>query len=117
MDRATPSANSPAPQLRIIVPSFNEELRLPPSLELIASYVKSSGLSTEVLVVDDGSSDHTAEVAAGFADRLANLRVVKNGENRGKGYSVRRVMQEARGEHVLVTDADLSAPIEEADKL
>ena len=117
MSSATPPANSTAPQLSIIVPSFNEELRLPPSLELIASYVKSSGRSTEVLVVDDGSSDRTAEVAAEFADRLANLRVVKNGENRGKGYSVRHGMQEARGEYVLFTDADLSAPIEEADKL
>src|SRR6267378_3401943 len=117
MNTATPPANSTAPQLSIIVPSFNEELRLPPSLELIASYVKSSGRRTEVLVVDDGSSDRTAEVAAEFADRIANLRVVKNGENRGKGYSVRHGMQEAKGEFVLFTDADLSAPIEEADKL
>src|SRR5258708_19470660 len=117
MSNATRPTNSTAPQLSIIVPSFNEELRLPPSLELIASYVKSSGRSTEVLVVDDGSSDRTAEVAAAFADRIANLRVVKNGENRGKGYSVRHGMQEAKGDFVLFTDADLSAPIEEADKL
>src|SRR5258708_9902714 len=109
MSNATPPANSTAPQLSIIVPSFNEELRLPPSLELIASYVKSSGRSTEVLVVDDGSSDRTAEVAAGFADRLANLRVVKNGENRGKGYSVRHGMQESCGEYLLLTHAGPSA--------
>src|ERR1700739_859922 len=104
-------------QLSIIVPSFNEELRLPPSLELIAAYVNASKRRCEVLVVDDGSTDRTAEVAASFSDRIANLRVLKNGENRGKGYSVRHGMMEAKGEYVLFTDADLSAPIEEADKL
>jgi glycosyltransferase involved in cell wall biosynthesis len=104
-------------QLSIIVPSFNEEARLPASLYLIAAYVSSQNRSAEVLVVDDGSNDRTAEVAASFADRIPNLRVLTNGENRGKGYSVRHGMQEARGEYVLFTDADLSAPIEEADKL
>jgi dolichyl-phosphate beta-glucosyltransferase len=104
-------------QLSIIVPSFNEEVRLPASLHLIAAYVSSANRSTEVLVVDDGSKDRTAEVAASFADRIPNLRVLRNGENRGKGYSVRHGMQEARGEYVLFSDADLSAPIEEADKL
>jgi glycosyltransferase involved in cell wall biosynthesis len=104
-------------QLSIIIPSFNEELRLPSSLELIAAYITKSNRSSEVLVVDDGSTDRTAEVAAAFRDRIVNLRVLKNGENRGKGYSVRRGMMEAKGEYVLFTDADLSAPIEEADKL
>ena len=104
-------------QLSIIVPSFNEELRLPDSLERIAAYIYSSGRRTEVLVVDDGSTDRTAEVAASFSGRIGNLRVLQNGENRGKGYSVRHGMLEARGETVLFTDADLSAPIEEADKL
>ena len=104
-------------QLSIIIPSFNEELRLPRSLELIAAYANASNRSTEVLVVDDGSTDRTAEVAASFGDRIANLRILKNGENRGKGYSVRHGMLEATGEYVLFTDADLSAPIEEADQL
>src|SRR5258708_22769598 len=107
----------PSFQLSILIPPFNEELRLPRSLELIAAYVNASNRSTEVLVVDDGSKDRTAEVAASFSDRIANLRVLKNGENRGKGYSVRHGMVEARGENVLFSDADLSAPIEEADKL
>jgi dolichyl-phosphate beta-glucosyltransferase len=104
-------------QLSIIIPSFNEELRLPASLERIAAYVDSRGLHTEVLVVDDGSTDLTAQVAASFTGRIATLRVLKNGENRGKGYSVRHGMLEATGEYVLFTDADLSAPIDEADKL
>jgi glycosyltransferase involved in cell wall biosynthesis len=72
---------------------------------------------TEVLVIDDGSKDRTAAVAEAFRDRIPMLRVVPNGENRGKGYSVRHGMMEALGEIVLFTDADLSAPIEEADKL
>jgi glycosyltransferase involved in cell wall biosynthesis len=111
------AADSGRIELSIIVPSYNEELRLPPSLDRIAEYVKASGRPTEVLVVDDGSKDKTAEVAASYADRIANLRVLKNGVNRGKGYSVKHGMLEARGEIVLFTDADLSAPIEEADKL
>ena len=105
------------PALSIIVPSYNEELRLPPSLNAIADYIQKSRRETEVLVVDDGSKDRTAAVAESFRDRIPRLRVVPNGENRGKGYSVRHGMMEARGDIVLFTDADLSAPIEEADKL
>jgi len=111
------AADSGPIDLSIIVPSFNEELRLPASLDRIAAYVNGSGRSTEVLVVDDGSTDRTAEVAAAYRDRIPHLRVLKNGANRGKGYSVRHGMLEAKGQIVLFTDADLSAPIEEADKL
>jgi len=115
----TPASDArPEPiELSIIVPSYNEELRLPASLDRIAAYVAGSGRSTEVLVVDDGSKDRTAAVAAAYAESIPNLRVLANGENRGKGYSVRHGMLEARGKIVLFTDADLSAPIEEADKL
>jgi glycosyltransferase involved in cell wall biosynthesis len=106
-----------APHLAIVIPAFNEEQRLPGTLERIRAYISSSGRATEVLVVDDGSTDATARVAESWAARVANLRVLRNGTNRGKGYSVRHGMLEARGEFVLFTDADLSAPIEEADKL
>jgi len=106
-----------SPILSIIVPSYNEESRLPATLEHIAAYVAASGRSTEVLVVDDGSNDGTNAVAESFRDKLPALRVLSNGVNRGKGYSVRHGMLEARGDIVLFTDADLSAPIEEADKL
>lgn len=105
------------PELSIIIPSYNEELRLPPSLQQIAAYITNSGRATEVIVVDDGSKDKTAAVAESFRKQIPSLRVVSNGENRGKGYSVRHGMQEAHGDVVLFTDADLSAPIEEADKL
>lgn len=106
-----------SPELTIVIPAFNEELRLPPTLERIASYLKDSRREVEVLVVDDGSKDRTAAVAESFRSKIPTLRVVPNGMNRGKGYSVRHGVQEAKGRIVLFTDADLSAPIEEADKL
>ncbi len=105
------------PDLSIIIPSYNEESRLPVTLERIAEYLADSGLKAEVLVVDDGSKDGTAAVAEYFRIKLPTLRVISNGVNRGKGYSVRHGMQEARGRIALFTDADLSAPIEEAGKL
>ena len=105
------------PDLSIIIPSYNEELRLPATLERIAEYLSASRRSAEVLVVDDGSKDRTAQVAESFRGKIPGLRVVSNGVNRGKGFSVRHGMQEARGQIALFTDADLSAPIEEADKL
>jgi glycosyltransferase involved in cell wall biosynthesis len=107
----------PVPELSIIIPSFNEELRLPATLEKIARYIARERRSTEVIVVDDGSTDRTAEVAESFRGRFSQLRVLANGANRGKGYSVRHGSLEARGEMILFTDADLSAPIEEAGKL
>jgi glycosyltransferase involved in cell wall biosynthesis len=109
--------SSRVPDLSIIIPSYNEESRLPDTLERIAAYLSDSGREAEVLVVDDGSKDGTAAVADYFRIKLPALRVVSNGVNRGKGYSVRHGMQEARGRVALFTDADLSAPIEEAGKL
>jgi dolichyl-phosphate beta-glucosyltransferase len=106
-----------APELSIIIPSYNEELRLPATLSSIAAYIRSSKRRIEVIVVDDGSKDKTVAVAEQFRNEIPALRVVSNGENRGKGYSVRHGMQEARGDIVLFTDADLSAPIEEVEKL
>jgi dolichyl-phosphate beta-glucosyltransferase len=109
--------SSAPPELSIVIPSFNEELRLPETLAQISSYIRGSKRETEVIVVDDGSTDRTADVANSFHDEIQRLRVVANGKNRGKGYSVRHGMLEARGRIVLFTDADLSAPIDEADKL
>src|SRR5579862_1142578 len=103
--------------LSIVIPSYNEEKRLPATLNRLAQYLPTLGLRTEVLIVDDGSRDHTAEVAESFRKTISGLRLLSNEKNRGKGYSVRHGMLEAEGDIVLFTDADLSAPIEESDKL
>jgi glycosyltransferase involved in cell wall biosynthesis len=109
--------SSAAPDLSIVIPSYNEELRLPVTLERIAAYLPHLARDTEILVVDDGSKDRTAAVAESFRETIPSLRVVPNGVNRGKGFSVRHGMMEAQGQYVLFTDADLSAPIKEAPKL
>lgn len=104
--------------LSIIIPAYNEERRLPATLDTVAAYVTSRSFDfVEVLVVDDGSADGTARVVNEAASRNPLFRLVSNPGNRGKGYAVRHGMQEARGDWVLFTDADLSAPIEELDKL
>ena len=109
--------SSSVPELSIVIPSYNEELRLPATLERLAAYLPHLCGNVEILVVDDGSKDGTASVAESFRQKLPSLRVLSNGVNRGKGFSVRHGMLEARGENVLFTDADLAAPIDEAPKL
>lgn len=112
--------NESSPELSIIVPAFNEEARLGRSLTRIRDYLAGTGrdcYKTEVIVVDDGSTDGTADLVRHFIPAFPNLRLISNGRNRGKGYSVRRGMLEAKGKIALFTDADLSAPIEEMEKL
>ena len=104
--------------ISIIIPAYNEEKRLPATLEKILAYLDGTGWSfAEVIVVDDGSADGTAAVAARVAAARPNVRVLRNPGNRGKGYSVRHGMLEAKGEWTLFSDADLSAPIEELENL
>lgn len=104
--------------ISIIIPAYNEEKRLPSTLARIVEYVSASGTPvTEILVVDDGSRDGTAAAVSDFARRHPCVRLVQNPGNRGKGYSVRHGMLEAKGDWALFTDADLSSPIEELEKL
>ncbi|MCL5743548.1 MAG: glycosyltransferase family 2 protein, partial [Acidobacteria bacterium] len=101
-----------------VIPAFNEERRLPATLESILDYLHQKEFSAaEVLVVDDGSRDRTAHIARDFASRHPEIRLLENPGNRGKGYAVRHGMLKAKGDWILFSDADLSAPIEELDKL
>jgi dolichyl-phosphate beta-glucosyltransferase len=109
--------NSPQLDLSIVIPAFNEEGRLPKTLDSILAYLQARTYKAEIIVVDDGSSDKTAEIVSAYQEKNPELRLVPNGGNRGKGFSVRHGMLEARGEIALFSDADLSTPIEEADKL
>lgn len=107
----------PRPEISVIIPAFNEEERLPQTLEHVSHYLRSLSFASEILVVDDGSTDHTAQVVSALARSIPNLFLLSNGSNRGKGFSVRHGMLEAHGRIALFTDADLSAPIEESQKL
>lgn len=104
--------------ISIVIPAYNEGRRLGASLEAVLGYLGSSRFSPhEVVVVDDGSTDDTAEVVRRWRAAHSEVRLLSNPGNRGKGYSVRHGMLEASGDWILFSDADLSAPIEELDKL
>jgi len=111
------SNSNAGPKYSIVIPAFNESARIPATLASVVECVRSQGWAAEVLVVNDGSLDTTAAVVREFARTAPEVRLLENSENRGKGYSVRAGMLEARGEIVMFTDSDLSAPIEEADRL
>ncbi len=101
----------------IIIPAYNESSRIRPTLDEILRYVSEQRWDAEILVVDDGSRDNTAEIVREYAVNHAQIQLVENPGNRGKGYSVRNGMLHARGEFCLFSDADLSSPITEAPKL
>jgi glycosyltransferase involved in cell wall biosynthesis len=109
--------NSPTLDLSIVIPAYNEESRLPKTLHSLFVYLRGRPYRAEIIVVDDGSTDRTCDVVSACVPEHPELRLVLNGENHGKGFSVRHGMLEARGEIALFSDADLSTPIQEADKL
>lgn len=103
--------------ISIVIPAYNEGARLRPTLERVLNFVRQQAWDAEVVVVDDGSRDNTADLVREFAQSNGIVRLVQNPGNRGKGYSVRAGVMNARGRIILFTDADLSSPIEEAPKL
>lgn len=102
--------------LSIVIPAYNEEQRLQVSLPPVRDYLMGQNFTWEVIVVDDGSSDATCEIPKMFFNE-GEARVVQNPGNRGKGYSVRQGVLAARGEIVMISDADFSTPITEWKKL
>ena len=105
------------PKYSIVIPAFNEAARIPATLESVVARIRARGWDAEVIVVDDGSRDRTAEVVRAFAAANPEVRLIKNDRNHGKGYSVRNGLLKAQGDVVMFTDADLSSPIEEAERL
>jgi glycosyltransferase involved in cell wall biosynthesis len=101
----------------IVIPAYNESERIQSSLNKIVSFLSAQSWQVEVLVVNDGSRDNTAEIVRQFAAQHSYIRLIENPGNRGKGYSIRNGMLQASGDVVLFSDADLSAPITEAPKL
>lgn len=100
-----------------MLPAYNESERIGATLEKIFAHVNQQGWSAEVIVVNDGSNDETARIVGEYARKHSMLRLLENPGNRGKGFSVRNGMLHAQGDILLFSDADLSSPIKEADKL
>ncbi|ADV83724.1 dolichyl-phosphate beta-glucosyltransferase [Terriglobus saanensis] len=105
------------PHISIIIPAFNESARIERTLERVLECVETSGWDAEVTVVDDGSTDDTVAIVHRWMERSNCLSLLRNPGNKGKGYSVRNGLLQATGDIVMFTDADLSAPIEEAARL
>jgi dolichyl-phosphate beta-glucosyltransferase len=114
---AEPTPPSDTCTLSIVVPAYNEELRIAPTLEAIDAYLESKRIDGEIVVVDDGSRDGTSVVVSKMMLRMKRLRLITNRVNRGKGFAVRTGMLQSCGRVILFSDADLSTPIEELQKL
>lgn len=103
--------------LSVIIPAYNEERRLPKTLIEIDKYLRHQDYDYEIIVVNDGSKDRTAEVVEGLKPKIANLKLIDNKENHGKGFVVRQGLLKAEGEYRLFTDADNSTSIDQVEKM
>ncbi len=112
---------SPATEIKVylsvVIPAYNEERRLLDTLVRVHDYLSHRDFSFEILVVDDGSADGTARIVDRFAQEHDGVRLIRNDRNRGKGYSVQHGVLSAWGRDILFSDADLSTPIEECERL
>jgi glycosyltransferase involved in cell wall biosynthesis len=100
-----------------VIPAYNESVRIRPTLDALLRHTQEQKWEAEILVVNDGSTDTTAQIVREYNRSHPQILLLENPGNRGKGYSVRNGMLHARGDICLFTDADLSSPIEEAQKL
>ncbi len=105
------------PRLSIVIPAYNESARIEAALSSVLGCVDARSWDADILVVDDGSTDNTSAIVQQWMASHPRLHLIQNPGNRGKGYSVRNGLLQASGEIVMFTDADLSAPIEEAERL
>lgn len=108
---------SDRPKYSLIIPAYNEGQRITVTLDKVLAYIGRQAWNAEIIVVDDGSRDETPEIVRQYAERHPAVHLLQNPGNRGKGYSVRHGMLNARGDLLLFSDADLSSPIEESAKL
>jgi len=103
--------------LSVIVPAYNEERRLGPSLDAICHYLADLDQTWELIVVNDGSTDRTSDLTTAVAATEPRVRLIESPSNRGKGHAVRLGVLASRGQQVLICDADLATPIEEVEPL
>ncbi|MDD4831018.1 MAG: glycosyltransferase family 2 protein [Candidatus Pacebacteria bacterium] len=102
--------------LSVVIPAYNEEKRIPKTLTEISDYLKQQSYEWEIIVVSDGSSDRTVDIARSFSNQIKNLEVIAMPERQGKGFGVRQGMLKAKGKYRIFTDADNSTPIQEVEK-
>lgn len=102
--------------ISVVIPAFNEEKRIGATIQKIYDYLKEKSETFEIIVVDDGSSDNTVDVVRNSSERIKNIKVLSNGSNKGKGFSVKNGILNSTSSLVLISDADLSTPIEEVEK-
>jgi dolichyl-phosphate beta-glucosyltransferase len=107
---------SACPSLSVVIPAYNEERRLPGTLQSILGYLARQSYASEVIVVDDGSHDGTSRIVESLGGRYPGVKLIRN-DHRGKGYAVRTGVAAARGTIILLFDADSSTPIQDVEKL